>query len=193
MSFQHKKVDYERYFVFKIVLTFCEEKLFQCIQISISKVFFDHQNNFLSQKIRTIFETECFLTCSWRFLRSTTLEESEFKMGKNNWDLETYRKSQKKTRIGESHFFIDFFLFLRPDYSILLWLSKGTFANWTNLLRIKPKLSCKKKKIKSELSPIVPQKISAQSSRISLRYRPRTSLELLSLGDHLTTRYVHFI
>ena len=85
------------------------------------------------------------------------------------------------------------FFFFRPDYSILLWLSKGTFANWTNLLRIKPKLSCKKKKIKSELSPIVPQKISAQSSRISLRYRPRTSLELLSLGDHLTTRYVHFI
>ena len=127
------------------------------------------------------------------FLRSTALEQSEFRLEKSNWDLETYRKSQKKTSIGESHFLLIFFLFLRPDYSILLWLSKGTFANWTNLLRIKPKLSCKKKKIKSELSPIVPQKISARSSRISLRYRPRTSLELWFLGDHLATRYVHFI
>ena len=44
-------------------------------------------------RIRTIFSnserseqflvTECFLTCSWRFLRSTKLEQVEFKLEKN--------------------------------------------------------------------------------------------------------------
>ena len=42
------------------------------------------QYNFLEQK--------AFLTCSWKFFRSITLE----KIGKNKWDLETYKKSLKK-------------------------------------------------------------------------------------------------
>ena len=37
--------------------------------------------------------TEWFLTCSWQFLRSSKLGQLEFKLGRNNWDLETYRKS----------------------------------------------------------------------------------------------------
>jgi hypothetical protein len=31
---------------------------------------------------------KAFLTCSWRFLRSYALK----KIGKNHWDLKTYRK-----------------------------------------------------------------------------------------------------
>ena len=37
--------------------------------------------------------TECFLTCSWKFLISNNLEQLEFKLEKNIWDLETCRKS----------------------------------------------------------------------------------------------------
>ena len=44
------------------------------------------------------------------FLRSTALEQSEFRLEKSNWDLETYRKSQKKTSIGESQFLLIFFI-----------------------------------------------------------------------------------
>ena len=32
--------------------------------------------------VHTIFEIECFLTCSWRFLRYNTLEQLEFKLEK---------------------------------------------------------------------------------------------------------------
>ena len=42
------------------------------------------QYNFLEQK--------AFLTCSWKFFRSITLEQ----IGKNKWGLETYKKSLKK-------------------------------------------------------------------------------------------------
>ena len=31
-------------------------------------------------KVRTIFETECFLICSWRFLISITLDKLKFKL-----------------------------------------------------------------------------------------------------------------
>ena len=45
--------------------------------------FWDHLNNLLEQwKVRPIFETECFLTCSWRLLRSNILEQLEFKLEK---------------------------------------------------------------------------------------------------------------
>ena len=36
---------------------------------------------------------ECFLTCSWTFLRSNKLEQLGFNMEKKYWDLETCRKS----------------------------------------------------------------------------------------------------
>ena len=38
------------------------------------------QNNFLNRML--------FLTCSWKFLRSKTLEPIIIQIGKNNWDLE---------------------------------------------------------------------------------------------------------
>ena len=37
-----------------------------------------------------------FLTCSRRFIISNKLEQLEFKLEKNNWDLETYRISWEK-------------------------------------------------------------------------------------------------
>ena len=36
-----------------------------------------------------------FLTCSWSFLLSNTLEQLKFKLEKKYWDLETFRKSWK--------------------------------------------------------------------------------------------------
>ena len=41
-------------------------------------------------------EQNAFITCSCRFLRSNTLEQSELKLEKNIWNLETYRKSLKR-------------------------------------------------------------------------------------------------
>ena len=47
------------------------------------QIFWDECNNLFKQwKVNTIFETECFLTCFWRFLRSNTLEQLEFKLEK---------------------------------------------------------------------------------------------------------------
>jgi hypothetical protein len=43
------------------------------------------QNNFWDQN--------AFLTCAWRFLLSNKLEQLEFKLEKNYWDLETCMKS----------------------------------------------------------------------------------------------------
>ena len=46
--------------------------------------FWDHKiNSFEPWEVRTIFETECFLTCSWRFLRSNTSDQLKFKLEKN--------------------------------------------------------------------------------------------------------------
>ena len=59
---------FQWYFVSKIVLTYCEKKLFQFIR---TMYVFDQ---FLKQN--------AFLTCSWRFLRSNTLEQLEFKLEK---------------------------------------------------------------------------------------------------------------
>ena len=42
-----------------------------------------------------LLKQNAFLTCSWRFLRSNTLEQLELKLDKNKWDLETNRKRQK--------------------------------------------------------------------------------------------------
>ena len=42
-----------------------------------------------------------FFNFFWRFLRTNTLEQLELELGKNNWDLEAYRKS-----------WIRFFIFL---------------------------------------------------------------------------------
>ena len=36
-----------------------------------------------SEKSEQFFVKECFLTCSWRFLRSNKLEQLEFKLEKN--------------------------------------------------------------------------------------------------------------
>ena len=44
---------------------------------------------FKQWNVSTIFETVCFFTCARRFLG---LQELQFKLKKNNWDLETYRK-----------------------------------------------------------------------------------------------------
>ena len=48
----------------------------------------EHSN---SERSEQVLVTECFLTCSWRFLISGQLEQLEFKL-----DLETCRKNWKK-------------------------------------------------------------------------------------------------
>ena len=48
-----------------------------------------------SERFRQLLKQSAFLTCSWRFLRSNTLEQLELKLDKNKWHLETYRKRQK--------------------------------------------------------------------------------------------------
>ena len=48
-----------------------------------------------SERSVQLLKQSAFLTCSWRFLRSNTLEQLELKLDKNKWDLETYRKRQK--------------------------------------------------------------------------------------------------
>ena len=45
-----------------------------------------------SERSEQFLVTECFLTCSWRFLRSNKLDKLEFKLEKKYWDLETRRK-----------------------------------------------------------------------------------------------------
>ena len=66
----------------------CSDLLLEKIVLLIEKIFWnsrpkaenlqnfwDYKNNLFERwKLRTIFETEYFLTCSWRFLRSYTLE-----------------------------------------------------------------------------------------------------------------------
>ena len=51
----------------------------------------------LEQFVRTVkgqnkfWQQNAFLTCSWRFLISNNLEQLDFKLEKNNCDVETYR------------------------------------------------------------------------------------------------------
>ena len=71
------------YFVTKIVLTYCEKKLI----FEITRTIYSN-----SERAEQFLVTECFLTCSWRFLTSNKLEQLEFKLEKK-WDLETCRKS----------------------------------------------------------------------------------------------------
>ena len=49
----------------------------------------------LEQFIQSVqfLKQKTFLTCSWRFFRSSTLEQLDLNWKKNNWDLETYRKT----------------------------------------------------------------------------------------------------
>ena len=84
------------YFVPKIILTYCEKKCssdqkkvlkFEAEGLEFCKIF---------EIIRTIYsniETEYFLTCSRRFLIPKKLEQLEFKLKKNYWDLETLEKT----------------------------------------------------------------------------------------------------
>ena len=69
------------YFVSKIVLAYCEKWNVQVIEEGLlkSENFWDHLNNFFEQwKLRTIFETECFLTCSWRLNPGTDTQRELF-------------------------------------------------------------------------------------------------------------------
>ena len=68
-------------FLTKIVLTYCEKKLFWrpriCKIFEITRTIYSN-----SERSEQFLVTECFLTCSWRFLRSNKLEQLEFKLEK---------------------------------------------------------------------------------------------------------------
>jgi hypothetical protein len=46
-----------------------------------------------SESSEQVLVTECFLTCSWRFLISNQLEQLELRLEKKYWDSEICRKS----------------------------------------------------------------------------------------------------
>ena len=101
------------YFVTKIVLTYCEKKLFYwsrktfeilgwrltiCKNFEITKTIYSN-----SERSEQFLVTECFLTSSWRFLIPIKLEKLELELEKKYWDLETCRKSYKKNNIWPCH------------------------------------------------------------------------------------------
>ena len=53
-------------------------------KVEISQMLWPSQN---ISEVRTILETKCFLTCSWRFLGSISLEKFKFN---SNMDTKTY-------------------------------------------------------------------------------------------------------
>ena len=70
-------MDQKWYFVTNIVLIYCEKKNSRPLhQSRISKVFLDHQINFFSQQVRTIFISTflffCDLSIFWLFLSPVT-------------------------------------------------------------------------------------------------------------------------
>ena len=56
-----------------------ERSLYECGLFEITCLRIIYSNSEFS----TIFEQNVFLTCSWRFLRSNTLEQLEFKLENN--------------------------------------------------------------------------------------------------------------
>ena len=90
------------YFVTKIVLTYCEKKYssdrekllkFEAEGPRICKIFEITRTIYSnSERSEQFLVTECFLTCSWRFLRSNKIRTIRIQIGKNYWDLETSRK-----------------------------------------------------------------------------------------------------
>ena len=57
----------------------------------------------------TIFETECFLTCSWRFLRSNTLEQLEFKLEKTQLGFRNLQEKLEKVCVPKT-------IVVKPQY-----------------------------------------------------------------------------
>ena len=82
----------EWYFVTKIVLNYCEKKLFQWFRKTFEIQSWRPRICKIFEIIRTIYSnskrseqflvTKCFLTCSWRFLISNKLEQFKFKWEK---------------------------------------------------------------------------------------------------------------
>ena len=66
---------WEWYFNTKIVLTRCEKKYSS--DFDITKSIYSN-----SERSEQFLVKTCFLSCSWRFLRSNRLEQSEFKLEK---------------------------------------------------------------------------------------------------------------
>ena len=62
------------------------------------------------EKSEQFLKQNAFLTCSWRFLKTNTLEQLQFKLEKNNWELETYRKSLKMMIFVVTIYFLFVFL-----------------------------------------------------------------------------------
>ena len=92
------------YFVSKIVLTFFQEEIVTVIEKTFLK--FEAEGREFEKQLRSLeqfiqaskinFRNRMFvLTYSWSFHRFNTLEQLEFKLEKNSWNLETYIKSKK--------------------------------------------------------------------------------------------------
>ena len=103
-SYVKRKLRFEwlqkRKMVAKIVLTYCEKKLFYwsrktfeirgwrlrfCKNLEITRTIYSN-----SERSKQFLKQNAFLTLSWRFLTI------RIQIGKNNWDQETHRKIWKR-------------------------------------------------------------------------------------------------
>ena len=92
--------------------------------------FWDPWNNLFYQwKFRTIFEKECFFTCSWRFLRFNILKLLKLKLGK----LLGIRNLQKKLKNSVKYTWSTSWL-ISPAYCVVVWLSKVDLIGIPSLL-----------------------------------------------------------
>ena len=78
-QFASWKSNHNLYFVTKIVPTYCEKKIVLVIEKKVLKFEAEGQEfaKFLRSREQFI-QTECFWTCSWRFLISNKLEKLKF-------------------------------------------------------------------------------------------------------------------
>ena len=82
----------KRYLVSKIVPTLSEKKKYCYFEKNVWNSRLKAKIFFFLHKANTILGKKCFLTYSWRVLTSNKSEQLEFKLQRNNWDLETERK-----------------------------------------------------------------------------------------------------
>ena len=58
---------------------------------------------FNSERSEQFLKQNALLTCSWRFLKSINyIKTIRIQIGKNNWDLETYRKRAKSIGLNSN-------------------------------------------------------------------------------------------
>ena len=105
-----------------------ESREFAKILRSLEQFIWNHE----AWKVRPILETESFLTCSWRSLRSNTLEQFKSKSEKNI-GIQKEKLEKKQFRLATIYWLIIFFFTICNMSSVwpkycekkLFWLKKA--------------------------------------------------------------------